>query len=108
MAQDFLYIQQVGKITSAAAALEAGVYDPSILDEVCQRSDELGQLARVFQRMANEVKAREQRLKQELQELRIQIDEVKKAQQVAEITESEYFQQLQSKLKAMKKRKSET
>jgi uncharacterized protein len=106
MAQDFLYIQQVGKITSAAAALEAGVYDPSILDVVCQRTDELGQLARVFQRMANEVKAREQRLKQELQELRIQIDEVKKAQQVAEITESEYFQQLQSKLRTMKQRKN--
>ena len=107
MAQDFLYIQQVSKIISAAAALEAGVYDPSTLDEVCQRSDELGQLARVFQRMANEVKAREQRLKQEVMALRIQIDEVKKAQQVAESTESEYFQQLQSKLKTMKKRKSD-
>lgn len=104
MAEDFEYIQQVGRITAAAAALEAGVFDPSILDQVCERVDELGQLARVFQKMANEVQAREQRLKQEVMELRIQIDEVKKAQQVAEITESEYFQQLQSKISKMKKR----
>lgn len=104
MAEDFEYIQQVGRITAAAAALEAGVFDPSILDQVCERVDELGQLARVFQKMANEVQAREQRLKQEVMELRIQIDEVKKAQQVAEITESEYFQELQSKISRMKKR----
>ncbi|MFM8322788.1 MAG: cyclic nucleotide-binding domain-containing protein [Chloroflexota bacterium] len=104
MAEDFLYIQQVGKITAAAAALEAGLYESATLDAVGKRPDELGQLARVFQRMANEVRAREQRLKQEVQELRIQIDEVKKAQQVAEITESEYFQQLQSKIQRIKKR----
>jgi uncharacterized protein len=104
VAHDFLYIQQVGRITAAAAALEAGVYDSSILDEVGKRSDELGQLARVFQRMADEVQAREKRLKQELMQLRIQIDEVKKAQQVTEITESEYFQELQTKIKRIRKR----
>jgi nitrate/nitrite-specific signal transduction histidine kinase len=104
MAEDFLYIQQVQRITAAAAALEAGLYESAILDEVCKREDELGQLARVFQRMANEVQAREQRLKQEVQALRIQIDEVKKAQQVAEITESEYFQQLQQKIARIRKR----
>ena len=103
-AEEFLYIQQVGKITAAAGALEAGVYDAAILDEVGERSDELGQLARVFQRMANEVQAREKRLKQELQALRFEIDEVKKARQVAEITESEYFLQLQSKIQRIKNR----
>lgn len=104
MAEDYRYIQQVGRITFAAAALEAGMYDSTTLDGVCQRQDELGQLARVFQRMANEVQAREQRLKLELQQLRIQIDEVKKAQQVAEITESEYFLQLQDKIRHIKNR----
>jgi len=102
MAQDFEYIQQMGRVISAAVALEAGRYDPRSLDEVGQRQDALGQLARVFQRMANEVQAREQRLKQEVQELRIQIDQVKKARQVAEITEAEYFQQLQESARRMR------
>ncbi len=105
MAEDFQYIQQVGRITAAAAALEAGVYDAGKLDEVCQRTDELGQLARVFQRMASEVQARERRLKQEVQQLRIQIDEVKKAQQVSEITESEYFQRLQEQVQQLRRRR---
>ncbi len=103
MAQDFIYIQQMSRLTAAAAALEAGMYDPRSLDEVCRRTDELGQLARVFQRMANEVVAREQRLKQELQQLRIQIDEAKRTREVAEITETEYFQQLQQKVKQIRK-----
>jgi len=107
MAQDFEYIQQMGRVISAAVALEAGRYDPRSLDEVGRRQDALGQLARVFQRMANEVQAREQRLKQEVQELRIQIDQVKKARQVAEITEAEYFQQLQESARRMRGRTRE-
>jgi hypothetical protein len=47
--------------------------------------------------MATEVRAREQRLKQEVRELRIEIDEVRAARQVAEITETKYFQDLQRK-----------
>jgi CRP-like cAMP-binding protein len=96
MAQDFEYMQQMGRVISAAVALEAGRYDPRSLDEVGQRKDALGQLARVFQRMANEVQAREQRLKQEVQQLRIALDEARQARQVAEITETEYFRQLQA------------
>ncbi len=39
--------------------------------------------------MARQVYEREARLKQQVQELRIEIDEVKKAHQVAEITETD-------------------
>ena len=104
-AEDFKYIQQVQRITSAAAALEEGVYMAETLNEVTLRSDELGQLARVFQRMANEVKAREDRLKREVELLRIEIDEVKKNRQVAEITESEYFQRMMEQVEEIKKRR---
>jgi hypothetical protein len=38
----------------------------------------LGQLARVFQRMAREVAIREQRLKRQVEELRIEIDETRR------------------------------
>ncbi len=43
---------------------------------------------------AQEVRARENQLKQKIQELNIEIDEIKRAKQVGEIVESEYFQRL--------------
>lgn len=97
MKEDFEYMQQFEKVISAAVASEAGLYKPESLDEVAARSDALGQLARVFQRMQREIDRRERRLKQEVADLRIEIDEIKQARQVAEITETEYFQDLRKK-----------
>jgi CRP-like cAMP-binding protein len=108
MKEDFLYMQQFAKVTAAAAAVEAGVYVPEALDDVALRTDALGQLARVFQRMVREVYAREESLKRQVAELRIEIDEVKKVQQVAEITDSDYFQRLQEKAQAFRRRSVET
>ncbi len=108
MKEDFLYLQQFAKVTAAAAAVEAGVYVPEALDDVTLRTDALGQLARVFQRMVREVYAREQNLIRQVAELRIEIDEVKKAQQVAEITETDYFQRLRQKASDMRRRSIES
>jgi DNA-binding response OmpR family regulator len=102
--QELEYLRQVTCLTDAAAAVEAGTFDPGCLTDVAQRADELGQLARVFQSMAREVYAREQRLKRQLQELRIEIDEAKKAQQVAEITETDYFRELSEKAQRLRER----
>lgn len=49
-------------ITMAAASVEQGNFDPEILDELIERQDELGRLARVFQAMGHEVVNREERL----------------------------------------------
>lgn len=56
------YIEQVGKVTTAASDLEKDAFQPDLLREVAQRSDELGQLARVFTNMVKTVKSREQEL----------------------------------------------
>jgi CheY-like chemotaxis protein len=98
------YLRNVDHVTAAAAAVEAGEFDPATIEQVAARSDELGQLARVFQRMAREVYAREQRLKQEVHRLRIEIDERRTARQVAEITETDYFQELQRKVDTLRLR----
>jgi CheY-like chemotaxis protein len=98
------YVEQVGHVTDAAAAVEAQTFDPVSLIGVAERGDALGQLARVFQRMAGEVYAREERLKQQVQELRIQIDEGKKAREVAEITDTDYFRTLQEKARQLRAR----
>ncbi len=92
--QEVDYLQQVGRVTAAAAAIKANTFQPESLDEVARRSDELGQLALVFQEMAHQVYAREQQLQQQVQQLRIEIDQERRAREVADITESDYFQQL--------------
>lgn len=51
---------------------------------------------------ALEVQAREERLKQQIRDLRIEIDYVRKARQVAEITESEYFQRLRAEARRLR------
>jgi CheY-like chemotaxis protein len=90
------YLEQVGYVIDAAAAVEAGSFAAASLEPVAARTDALGQLARVFERMAREVQAREERLKDQVRELTIEIDEVRQARKVAEITETQYFQQLRS------------
>jgi CheY-like chemotaxis protein len=91
------YLEQVARVTDAASALEEDRFDPAILGAVAARDDALGTLARSFARMAGEVRAREERLRREVAELRIEIDETKQAQRVAEITGSDYFQDLRGR-----------
>ena len=98
------YLRNVDRVTAAAAAVETGEFDPGTIERVAQRQDELGQLARVFRRMAREVRAREQRLKREVRQLRIEIDERRTERQVAEITETDYFRDLQSKVDRLRLR----
>jgi two-component system cell cycle response regulator len=102
--QEVEYLRQVEHLTGAAAAVEAATFDPQTLDDLAARPDELGQLARVFQRMAQEVAAREQRLRKEVQQLRIVIDEQRQASAVAEITETDYFQELRRKAHVLRGR----
>jgi CRP-like cAMP-binding protein len=97
MVDDYQYIQQVAQLTEAASAVEAGIYEPERVAEVAQRTDPLGQLARVFQRMIHEVYAREQRLQRQVQELRIEVDHARQARQVNQITGTDYFRQLRDK-----------
>ncbi|BAU15480.1 adenylate cyclase, family 3 protein [Leptolyngbya sp. NIES-3755] len=56
------YIEQVGKVTTAASDVERDTFQPDKLAEVAGRSDELGHLARVFTHMVKTVKAREKEM----------------------------------------------
>lgn len=106
MMQDFLYIQQMNRLTAAAASLEDGVYQADSLTEVKARDDALGQLAKVFDRMAKEVVDREARLKKQVMQLRIEIDNSKRQREVAEITESDFFKEIENKAKAARAAKT--
>ena len=56
------YIQQVQIITDAAVAVEQEQFDPAILAALATSDDDLGQLARIFTRMVQTIKTREQEL----------------------------------------------
>ena len=101
----FTVTRPLRHIIGAAQALERGDrYRPEELAPVARGSDEIGQLARVFGEMALEVQDREDKLKQQVVALRIEIDEAQKQQQVAEVTETDYFRELQAHAAKMRNR----
>ena len=72
------------------------------LVRIANRFDELGQLASTFRQMAGDVYARTLHLKQEVQELRIEIDEAQRQRHVAQVVESDFFQSLQARSQALR------
>lgn len=87
-------------------AEEAEEFDRQKLTSIVKRNDELGQMGRVFQRLVHEIYAREQQFKKQLQTLRIEVDEAKRAREVAEIAESKTFQKLQEEAKIMRNKRN--
>ena len=57
--------------------------------------------------VALEAYIREQALRQEIQQLRIEIDEAKRQRQVAEIVETDFFQHLQDRVRTIRGRATE-
>ena len=72
--QEKRYLEEVQRVIAAASAVETGSYAAGTLSEVAVRDDALGRLARVFDAMATQVKAREDRLYDQVRELRREID----------------------------------
>jgi len=95
-------LQGLATVEAAGEAVEAGAFDPSCLDELIGRDDPLGRLARVFQRMARDFRAREELLRQEVECLRIEIDEAKRQREVHEVVEMDYFQHLQERARQLR------
>jgi methyl-accepting chemotaxis protein len=96
-------IAPLRELVAGAEQVGQGEFDPDSLTKVATRADELGQLTRVFQHMARQIYAREQRLKQQVQELRIEVNKVRQDKQVAEITETDYFRQLRGEADSLRK-----
>jgi HAMP domain-containing protein len=68
--------------------------------------DEIGTLTDVFAIMVSKVYQREQTLRQQVEALKIVIDETKRQMQVNEIAETDFFRDLQQKARDMRGRKT--
>jgi tRNA A-37 threonylcarbamoyl transferase component Bud32/DNA-binding NarL/FixJ family response regulator len=82
--QEVEYLREVNRVIEAAAAVEGGRYRPGALAEVTRRDDELGHLARVFDSMAQQIKAREERLRDRVRDLRQEIEWARRDSREAE------------------------
>ncbi len=101
-------------VLARLAQLSAGVARIGAGGDLAMRlslpgTDELAGLATSINEMLNALQEslkREQHLKREVHELRIEIDEIKRRKQVEEIVESDFFQKLQDKAREMRQRRS--
>lgn len=102
-----LAVRSATTLTEAARAIARGEYkqDLSALYTGPIRT-ELSILAEAVEE-SGRAHIREQALIQRVRELEIQIDEKKAAQQVSEIVETEFFQDLQTKASSMRRRRAE-
>ena len=69
------------------------------------RDPTMATLAADFARMATQVRKREDALREEIAQLKIEIDETKRKKHVSEITESEFFQDIQARAKDLRQKR---
>lgn len=95
-------------LTAVAERVAEGEYDQDISKLYSGRMrDEVSTLAHVFDMMIDKVHAREEHLKRQVRELRIEIDQTKKERHVQEIVDSDYFKDLQATAREMRRRARE-
>lgn len=70
-----------------------------------EEQTELSYLQQIFGQMAEEVLSREERLRKQVDDLQIIIDDARRKEQVTEITESDFFRELQGRANAMRERR---
>jgi GAF domain-containing protein len=97
-------LQVRGKLIGAIELVsrEPGALTPDHLRVV----ETIAGQAAVSLQNAQEVQARESQLKAQIQELRIEIDEIKRAKQVDEIVDTDYFQRLSAQARRMRSGRS--
>ncbi|TAK14032.1 MAG: HAMP domain-containing protein [Anaerolineae bacterium] len=93
-----VFTRPLRDLTAAAERTGEGDYTADFSNLRDQRlQDEIGVLAGVFEVMVGKVQKREQSLKAQVAQLKIEIDEVKKQSEVAEIVDSDFFRDLKSR-----------
>ncbi len=97
--------QPIVRLTAVAERVGEGHYEQDF-KALHQRHfrDEIGLLSDVFQRMTEKVGARERTLRHQVQALRIEIDEGRRTQEVAQIVETDFFRDLQARAREIGQR----
>jgi len=98
--------QPIRTLTRAAEKIAEGDYEQDLSASKRERfPDEIGTLREVFSVMVSKVYQREQTLKAQVEQLKIEIDEATRQHEVDEIAETDFFRELQSKAQLMRERR---
>jgi methyl-accepting chemotaxis protein len=93
-------------LTEIAERIGEGDYNQNLGQLSNKRfKDEISKLAEVFEIMVDKVKQREETLKKEVVQLKIEIDESKRQKQVDAIIDSDSFQDLKKRANALRNRR---
>ena len=95
----------ISRLSHIAERIGEGDYDQDLPQSTSRLRDEINTLSGVFAIMVDKVRLREQALRQQVEELKIEIDEAKRQKQVSEIVDSDFFQGLQERAHTMRQRK---
>jgi CRP-like cAMP-binding protein len=98
------WVRQVseGQYDEPSTAVSPGAPAKWAGTKIGYRDETLATLAAEFAKMATTVREREEALKREVAQLRIEIDVAKKQRQVDEIVESDYFKSLKSQAASLR------
>jgi transcriptional regulator with GAF, ATPase, and Fis domain len=77
--------------------------DLNLLNTLASQAAPAIESALLHERVLREAREREERLQKQIQELSIELDEVRQREKVAEITETDYFQQLRDQATNLRK-----
>lgn len=100
-------VRPVEQLTAAARDLQDDRFDPSSLDGVAARTDEVGVLAQTFQRMGTELIERERKLSEQVRKLTVMIDRKQVEEDASAITDTDYFKDLAERAKEIRKQNAD-
>jgi len=98
--------QPIVQLTQTVERIGEGDYNQSLSYLLGERQirDEIMTLAEVFEIMVSKVRQREETLKRQVAELRIEIDQSKRQKRVKEIVDTDFFQDLRVKAQSLRQR----
>jgi CRP-like cAMP-binding protein len=96
--------QFLGEVRDWVKRVAEGQYERDLKPGAAYEDPSISSLAAEFAQMAAQVQKRETELRQQVFQLQIEIDTVKKERQVSEIVESDYFQSLAAQARRLRKK----
>jgi energy-coupling factor transport system substrate-specific component len=99
------YMHPINQLAEVSDKLKEGNWNETDTIEKLKAGNDMQNLIGIFNDMAHEIQIREKRMKNTIRELELKIDREKEDRMVSEITETDFFKQLEIKSAELRKRK---
>lgn len=101
------FVRPLSKLVKAARKIEQGSWQKDDNVNYGKANMEVLNLIKTFNRMASQVKARENKMKKVIKDLQFAIDKETEDKKFEEITESDFFKKIEQKSKEIRSKKKE-